>query len=358
MVPSTCVLQMQMQLLCEEEEEEEEEKKTCERQQRQKQKTPKHANQRSEERIGDDSIDVGDRMERSFSDAITMSAEAEAHQRKATMMIRQLVALAKDADEGDVSLDDGNEPPQARRRMRMRMRMLIEACRAGSLFAVELLLYGDENMAGVLSESRPCSADQREDFVTALHSSIANQRDSVCEALLRSGCVDVNATVSTGRTRNLSALHLAVHRGTPRCVGMLLAFGAEVGAVTSALRGDDDDHDDHDDHDDGNCTRSKTVMAFARERGDSSIIALIDTMFVPRLEAAHHGSPAEHEIVSAPDSSAVIDCQSVDYRPEPRGVTAHQVAAVFLACIGYWLLFNAIAIVSLVAYDDSPQSPT
>ena len=104
-----------------------------------------------------------------------MSAEAEAHQRKATMMIRQLVALAKDADEGDVSLDDGNEPPQARRRMRMRMRMLIEACRAGSLFAVELLLYGDENMAGVLSESRPCSADQREDFVTALHSSIANQ---------------------------------------------------------------------------------------------------------------------------------------------------------------------------------------
>ena len=293
-------------------------------------------------------------MERSFSDAIAMSAEAEANQRKATMMIRQLVALAKDADEGDVSLDDGNEPPQARRRMRMRM--LIEACRAGSLFAVELLLYGDENMAGVLSESRPCSADQREDFVTALHSSIANQRDSVCEALLRSGCVDVNATVSTGRTRNLSALHLAVHCGTPRCVGMLLAFGAEAGAVTSALKGDDDDDDG-----DGNCTRSKTVMAFARERGDSSIMALIDTMFVPRLEAAHHGSPAEHsgaEIVSAPDSSAVIDCQSVDYRPEPRGVTAHQVAAVFLACIGYWLLSNAIAIVSLVAYDDSSQSPT
>ena len=283
-------------------------------------------------------------------EAVRESADAEARHGRATRAMRGSVSRAL----GRIDAEDGTSSSSAR--------ALLEACRVGSAAAVDFILHGDENVAGMLSLARP--RPERAVFIHALHLAIVSRHDAAIESLLRSGCVDVNETVSLarGRTTNLSALHLAAAFGTPRSVGLLLAFGADAAAAALSARG-------------GARPSETTVMAVARDRRDAAgevIAGLIDAVLRAPAEAAAGGdlllgeksarrlgpAPAERfESRGAPYSGVDGDggdggswpgrgpqtTTALDLRARPAGVMAHHVAWASLACITYWLLSNAAA---------------
>lgn len=182
---------------------------------------------------------VSDAADTVLARAVRVSALAESQMIRARRMLtRALQAVDDDDDDDDeklqrelardgqgggsgsggVGADVEDEAAALETRRATRATMLLEAARCGSVVTVEMLLSSPETLG----------EDVERHLVAALHSSVVNGHDDVCLALVRSGLVDVDATVTEGTTLRLTALHLAAHSGTPTCVRILVAHGADV----------------------------------------------------------------------------------------------------------------------------------